>query len=98
MYENMHQVPMAISGLDAQSASINSYISAYKDMEQAWNYMSIILNGLKNIDAFEDIIKNNVECDKKEIKGQIDHYWHMVKKASDDFDSFVQERQSQNWN
>lgn len=98
MYENMRQIPLAISGFGANSAFAGSYISAYKDMEPAWNYICIILDGLKNINAYEDIIKSNVECDKKEIKGQIDHYWNMVKNASDAFDNFIQERKNKNWN
>lgn len=98
MYENMHQIPLAINGSDARSSFVSSYISAYKDMESAWNYICIILDGLKNIEVCEDIIKNNVECDKREIRGQINHYGDIVKKASDNFDDFIQERKSKNWN
>lgn len=98
MYENMRQIPLAINGVDARSSFAGSYISAYKDMEPAWNYICIILDGLKNIEICEDIIKNNVECDKKEIQGQIDYYWDMVKKASDNFNGFIQERKIRNWN
>lgn len=98
IYENMRQIPLAISGLDARSTSVDSYISAYKDMEPAWNYICIILDGLKNINLYEDMIKNNVECDKKEIKGQIDYYCNIVKKTSDNFNDFIQERKIKNWN
>lgn len=63
MYDDMRQIPLAISGLGAASAFAGSYINAYKDIEPAWQYMNIILDGLKNIDTYENIIKTNKDCD-----------------------------------
>ena len=97
MYENMRQIPLAISGLGGATAFANSYISAYKDIEPAWQYISIILDGLKNVDIYENIIKTDENCDKKEMKGQIEFYLNAVNKATKDFDNFVKERKAQNW-
>lgn len=97
MYDDMRQIPLAISGLGAASAFAGSYINAYKDIEPAWQYMNIILDGLKNIDTYENIIKTNKDCDKVEIKGQIEWYWGEVCKAIDEFDLFVAERKANKW-
>lgn len=93
----MRQIPLAVSGYGAASAFAGSYISVYKDIEPAWQYMNIILDGLKNIDTYENIIKTNKDCDKVEIKGQIEWYWGKVCKAIDEFDLFVAERKANKW-
>lgn len=97
MYDNMSQIPLAISGISSASSFAGSYISAYRDMEPAWGYICIILNGLKNIYIYEDIIKKNKDCDKTEIKGQIEWYWTNVCKAIDEFDAFVTKRKARGW-
>ena len=47
MYDNMSQIPLAVSGKGSTSSIAGSYINDYKDMEPAWQYMSTILDGLK---------------------------------------------------
>lgn len=93
----MSQIPLAVSGYGAESAFAGSYINAYKDIEPAWQYMNIILDGLKNIDIYENIIKTNKDCDKVEIKSQIEWCWMGVCKAIDEFDLFVAERKANKW-
>lgn len=39
MTENMQKIPLAISGTGAASTHIGSYISAYRDMEPAWEWI-----------------------------------------------------------
>lgn len=94
--ENMKKVPLAVSGLGAGSSTLQSYISAYRDMEPCWNWFLMILDSIKNIEIYDKILKRN-DIDRDEIEASRDFHKERLEKAVQDLDEFIQGRAVEGW-
>lgn len=96
MYDNMRQVPFAISSGAAQTSTALSYVSAYKDMETCLQFFLIILECIKNIESLTNGIKY-YKHDNEEIQYAIDYNTDRMERNLKDFNSFIERRKAENW-
>ncbi len=57
MYEDVRQIPGYITGCGAASATIESYIAAAKDLQQAHEYEMMILGNIFQCEECDRILK-----------------------------------------
>ena len=95
--DDMKKVPMAISGLGSRSASIDSYVSACKDLQVEHENIGCFLDYLQQTMFWEEQLKKAEEWDKEEIQGTIDYTKEQMEHYFDEYHSWVEERCEQNW-
>ena len=62
MYEDIMQIPGYITGCGSASATIESYIAAAKDLQQAHDYEVMILENIYQCEKYEQILNNFTFC------------------------------------
>ena len=66
MYEDIMQIPGYITGCGSASATIESYIAAAKDLQQAHEYEVLILQGILYYNNYSALLKKK-DVDKAEV-------------------------------
>lgn len=59
MYEDIMQIPGYITGCGSASATIESYIAAAKDLQQAHDYEVMIFENIYQCEKYEQILKTS---------------------------------------
>lgn len=96
MYEDIKQIPGYITGCGAGSATIESYISAAKDLQQAHEYEVMILEGIFYYNSFSAHLKER-DVDKAELAYSCERYKKQYLENSDLLHEFIEERKAQGW-
>ena len=95
--DDMRKVPLAISGKGAASATVQSYISAYRDLEVEHEKLFCFFDYLQQLVFWEEQIKKADEWDKDEIQGTIDYCREQMESYFNGYHSWVQERCAEYW-
>lgn len=96
MYEDIKEIPGYITGCGAASATIESYIAAAKDLQQAHEYEVMILQGIFYYNDFSLLMKKK-DADKAEISYSCKMYRKQYLENSDLLHKFIEERKAQKW-
>ena len=96
MYEDIMQIPGYINGCGSASATIESYIAAAKDLQQAHDYEVMILENIYQCEKYEQILKLP-ESDKADFRFMRDECKKRYKRSSKLLHEFIEERKAQNW-
>lgn len=96
MYEDAKQIPGYITGCGAASATIESYIAAAKDLQQAHEYEMMILENIYRCEEYERILKLP-DVDKADFRFMRDRCKELYTKNSKLLHEFIEERKAQHW-
>lgn len=96
MYEDAKQIPGYITGCGVASATIESYIAAAKDLQQAHEYEMMILENIYQCEECERILKLP-DADKADFLFIRDRCKKLYTENSKLLHEFIEERKAQNW-
>ena len=96
MLNDIRQIPPYVSGMGASSATLQSYIHAAKDYQEAHVHEVMILDGVFMSEKFQKILKRS-DIDKEEIQDMIERYERDIKKHSRELHEFIEERKRKMW-
>ncbi len=96
MYEDVRQIPGYITGCGAASATIESYIAAAKDLQQAHEYEMMILGNIFQCEECERILKLP-DVDKEEFSFMRDRCRELYTENSRLLHEFIEERSRKGW-
>lgn len=97
MLADIRQIPGFISGLGARSATLESYIHAAKDLQEAHEHEVMILDAIIMSEKFGKTLKRP-GVDRGEIQGMIEYYESDIEKHARLLHEFIEERKYHNWN
>lgn len=95
--DDMKKIPMAISGLGAASASLQSYISTCRDLEVEHEKLCCFFDYLQQTVFWEERYKKVDEYDKEEIQETIAYCKKEMYRYFNEYHSWVEERCFKNW-
>lgn len=96
MYEDVRQIPGYITGCGSASATIESYIAAAKDLQQAHEYEMMILQNIFDYVEYEKILKLP-DVDKTEFQFSANICKELYTKNSKLLHEFIEERKAKHW-
>lgn len=96
MSEDIRQIPGFITGTGAQSATLESYISAAKDLQEAHEHEVIILDSIFTSEQYSKLLRRR-DVDRDEIQTTIDICEEKILKHSNELHKFIEFRKSKNW-
>lgn len=97
MLNDIRQIPGFISGLGSQSTTIESYIHAAKDLQEAHEHEVVILDAIIMSEKFRKTMKRP-DVDRGEIQEMIEYYERDIEKHARLLHEFIEGRKSRNWN
>lgn len=96
MYEDVKQIPGYITGCGATSATIESYIAAAKDLQQAHEYEIMILKSIFDYEEYDRILKMP-DVDKADFLYMRQRSKEIYEENSRLLHEFIEERKEKGW-